>query len=208
MVIEHIFKAIRLILNKDRRGFVKNSQIDTAVRMAIYDFVNDYVKIYSETGVISSEIKRLLKTSSLTLASGSATLPTDFIKEVNFVTNDGFEGDFVTAEEYQDRESSYILKPDETEPIGLIKDNKVFTSPNSLHSIEFTYIKSPVEFVYVTNDEGATALPDLSKTLYKMKRKLSRAEVSLVAKRLDSLGMNLPIPKGMDPTKLGKMRRG
>jgi hypothetical protein len=67
---------------------------------------------------------------------------------------------------------------------------------------------APVQLIYVTNDEGATALPDLSKTLYKMKRTMSRAEVSLVAKRLDSLGLNMPIPKGMDPTKLGKMRRG
>ena len=66
---------------------------------------------------------------------------------------------------------------------------------------------APVSFVYVTNDEGATALPDLSKTLYKMKKSLNRSEVSLVAKRLDSLGMNIPIPKGMDPSRLGKMRR-
>jgi hypothetical protein len=62
--------------------------------------------------------------------------------------------------------------------------------------------------VYVTNDAEATALPDLSKTLYKMKKSLSRAEISVVSKRLESLGMNIPIPKGIDPTKLGKMRRG
>jgi hypothetical protein len=67
---------------------------------------------------------------------------------------------------------------------------------------------APVEFVYVTNDSEATSLPDLSKTLYKMKKSLSRAEISVVSKRLESLGMNIPIPKGIDPSKLGKMRRG
>lgn len=67
---------------------------------------------------------------------------------------------------------------------------------------------APVQFVYVTNDAEATALPDLSKTLYKMKKSLNRAEISVVAKRLESLGMNIPIPKGIDPSKLGKMRRG
>ena len=67
---------------------------------------------------------------------------------------------------------------------------------------------APVEFVYVTNDPEATALPDLSRTLYKMKKSLSRGEISVVAKRLESLGMNIPIPKGIDPSKLGKMRRG
>lgn len=67
---------------------------------------------------------------------------------------------------------------------------------------------APVSFVYVTNDADATALPDLSRQLYKMKKSLNRSEIGVVAKRLESLGMNIPIPKGIDPSKLGKMRRG
>ena len=67
---------------------------------------------------------------------------------------------------------------------------------------------APVNFIYVTNDDDATNLADLSRELYKMKKSLNRAEISVVAKRLESLGMNIPIPKGIDPTKLGKMRRG
>lgn len=67
---------------------------------------------------------------------------------------------------------------------------------------------APVNFVYVTNDAGATNLADLNRQLYKMKKSLNRAEIGVVAKRLESLGMNIPIPKGIDPSKLGKMRRG
>lgn len=67
---------------------------------------------------------------------------------------------------------------------------------------------APVDFIYVTNDEGATKLADLSKTLYKKKKVMSRGEISAVAKRLESLGMNIPIPKGIDPNRLSKMRRG
>lgn len=67
---------------------------------------------------------------------------------------------------------------------------------------------APVNFIYVTNDPEATSLADLSRELYKMKKSLNRAEIGVVAKRLESLGMNIPIPKGIDPTKLGKMRRG
>lgn len=66
---------------------------------------------------------------------------------------------------------------------------------------------APVSFVYVTNDSEATALEDLSRELYKMKKSLSRGEIGVVAKRLESLGLNIPIPKGIDPSKLGKMRR-
>lgn len=67
---------------------------------------------------------------------------------------------------------------------------------------------APVSFIYVTNDAEATALADLSRELYKMKKSLNRAEIGVVAKRLESLGLNIPIPKGIDPTKMGKMRRG
>lgn len=67
---------------------------------------------------------------------------------------------------------------------------------------------APVNFVYVTNDADATNLADLNRQLYKMKKSLNRAEIGVVAKRLESLGMNIPIPKGIDPSKLGKMRRG
>lgn len=67
---------------------------------------------------------------------------------------------------------------------------------------------APVSFIYVTNDPEATNLANLSRELYKMKKSLNRAEIGVVAKRLESLGMNIPIPKGIDPTKLGKMRRG
>ena len=67
---------------------------------------------------------------------------------------------------------------------------------------------APVSFIYVTNDAEATALADLTRELYKMKKSLNRAEIGVVAKRLESLGMNIPIPKGIDPTKMGKMRRG
>ncbi|MFM6971547.1 MAG: DUF4191 domain-containing protein [Rhodoluna sp.] len=67
---------------------------------------------------------------------------------------------------------------------------------------------APVDFIYVTNDEEATKLADLAKALYKKKKVMSRGEISAVAKRLESLGMNVPIPKGIDPNRLGKMRRG
>jgi hypothetical protein len=67
---------------------------------------------------------------------------------------------------------------------------------------------APVNFLYVTNDPEATQLADLTKTLYKMKKSLNRSEIGVVAKRLESLGLNIPIPKGIDPSKMGKMRRG
>lgn len=57
--------------------------------------------------------------------------------------------------------------------------------------------------LYVGADEGGIALPRLSKTLVKLKRTLSRAEVVAVYNRLNSLQSTpVGIPKGIDPNKV------
>jgi hypothetical protein len=61
----------------------------------------------------------------------------------------------------------------------------------------------PVNFVYVGPDAGSTPLHRIVPTLAKYKRVLTKAEVSAVSNRLSSLGKNgLPIPKGIDPTRM------
>jgi hypothetical protein len=61
----------------------------------------------------------------------------------------------------------------------------------------------PVHFVFVGPDPGSTPLHKLNKTLKSFKKSLRKAEVLAVSHRLNSLksGPNMPIPKGMDPTK-------
>jgi len=66
---------------------------------------------------------------------------------------------------------------------------------------------APVHFIYVSGDEGSTPLHRLAPTLYKFKRGMSRAEITAVRNRLASMGMALPIPKGIDPTKIRAQRR-
>lgn len=66
---------------------------------------------------------------------------------------------------------------------------------------------APVNFLFVTGDENATRLHELRKALKSHKRALNRAEVSVVYSRLQSLGNQLPIPKGIDPTKLRPVRK-
>lgn len=62
----------------------------------------------------------------------------------------------------------------------------------------------PVHFIYVGPDAGSTALPKLSKKMRSFKNSLRKAEVLAVSHRLNSLqrGGTLPIPKGVDPTKI------
>lgn len=65
----------------------------------------------------------------------------------------------------------------------------------------------PIHAIWVTNDEKATALKDVVKTLNKMKRTLSRSEIRVVHSRLAALTNALPIPKGIDPRKIRAQRR-
>lgn len=60
----------------------------------------------------------------------------------------------------------------------------------------------PIVQVQVGNAEGQVTLIKLQRHIRKLPRRLSPAEVAAVANRLRSLGgMNLPIPKGIDPTR-------
>jgi hypothetical protein len=65
----------------------------------------------------------------------------------------------------------------------------------------------PIHAIWVTNDGQGTPLPQVVKTLNKMKRTLSRNEVKVVHARLSALTTAMPIPKGIDPRKMRPSRR-
>jgi hypothetical protein len=61
----------------------------------------------------------------------------------------------------------------------------------------------PITLLYVGPDPESTSLHKLPGKLRSIKTSLRKAEVIAVSNRLNSLGRNgLPIPKGMDPTKV------
>lgn len=64
-----------------------------------------------------------------------------------------------------------------------------------------------IPLVFVNEDPSSTQLYALTKTIYKLKKTLTRAEISLVNKRLGGLGLKIPIPKGIDPNRIRPGRR-
>jgi F0F1-type ATP synthase assembly protein I len=65
----------------------------------------------------------------------------------------------------------------------------------------------PIHVVESGRDEGQTPLDKVAKKLQKLKPELTKVEVQAVSKRLASLGPRLPIPKGIDPTRVRPDRR-
>jgi hypothetical protein len=154
MVIDHIFSTIAFLSNKNRRGVLKHQDINLAVKSAQSDFYNDELKIYRETGIIPTSIKRFVKSTELTIINGEAALPVDFSREVSFLTDYGQEGDFLHPEAYQDRKNSYIIPPDEEFPIAKIQDSKIIIEPDDLQKITLTYFRTPVDFAYSVAVDG------------------------------------------------------
>ena len=64
-----------------------------------------------------------------------------------------------------------------------------------------------VSVISVNDQPDSVPLYGLTKAIYKLKKTLSRAEISVVNKRLAGLGLNIPIPKGIDPNRMRAGRR-
>lgn len=62
-------------------------------------------------------------------------------------------------------------------------------------------------FFVIPGDPDATKLAKLGPKILKLKTALNRSEVSVVAKRLESIGLNIPVPKGIDPRNMRMPRR-
>lgn len=63
----------------------------------------------------------------------------------------------------------------------------------------------PVTVIYVGHGDGEVQIKDLSKTIKSLPKSLDRATMGAVVKRIDSIShgiSSLPIPKGIDPTKV------
>lgn len=65
----------------------------------------------------------------------------------------------------------------------------------------------PVSVLRVGQDDDSIRLGQINRRLGRLKGKLTRAEVLAVSNRLESLGSGVPLPKGIDPTKLRPARR-
>lgn len=67
----------------------------------------------------------------------------------------------------------------------------------------------PIHVINSGNAEGQTPVKKVAGTMTKLEKKLTEQEVHAVNNRLTSLGgMNLPVPKGVDPMRMRPDRKG
>jgi hypothetical protein len=156
MTIDLIYQGIRLTLNKERKGFVKTSQITTAVKLGINNYFVKNVNEYLATGIIPEPIRPMVKTYPVTITNGLGSLPSGFEKEVSFTIPgiNNYAGDFLSHDEFMDRRNSSIVAPTEDDPIAEIIGNTLRVEPSNATTLELIYIGKPIEIVYAETLDG------------------------------------------------------
>lgn len=151
-----ILETIEMTLRKERRGMLKKSQIQTAIRVAINNYFDKQLTAYRATGVVPTPLQPLVKSATLSLNLGVGTLPTDFSKEVTFyIPNvNSNPAEFMNRPEFEERKNSVLLPPTEVDPIATVENNKIYVRPPNSPDIIFTYIKRPTEISIATTVSG------------------------------------------------------
>lgn len=65
----------------------------------------------------------------------------------------------------------------------------------------------PTTVLWVCNDEHSISLKQIRPTIFKLKRVVRTGELGEINKRLSTMRMNVPVPKGIDPTKVRGMSK-
>lgn len=65
----------------------------------------------------------------------------------------------------------------------------------------------PTTVLWVCNDEHSVKLRQIGPTIFKLKRVVKSAELGEINKRLSTMKLNVPVPKGMDPTRVKGMSK-
>ncbi|WP_138442932.1 DUF4191 domain-containing protein [Sinomonas susongensis] len=65
----------------------------------------------------------------------------------------------------------------------------------------------PINVIESGREDGQTPIDKVAKRMQKLKPELTKVEVQAISKRLASLGPRLPIPKGIDPSRVRPDRR-
>ncbi len=153
LYLGQVFDVIKLVLNKERKGFVKDSQMITAVRIGSWNYFQKELIKYRAGGEIPSTLRPFKKTVTVSLTAGVGAIPSDFIKEVSFTAAgasapDG--GEFLTETSYNERLASLLMPPSLNDPVAKVEGASITVAPTAATSISMQYIRRPADFVYAT----------------------------------------------------------
>lgn len=159
LYLGQVFDVLKLVTNKERKGFIKDSQLITALQTGCWNYFQRQLMKYRAGLEIPYPLRPFKKTASLVIAAGVSTIPADFIKEIAFLfpissgSTAPNTGEWLSMERFNERNNSAILAPSLNDPIAKIEGLTITSAPSGSVPMNLSYIRRPVDFVYaVTND--------------------------------------------------------
>lgn len=149
---ESVYNGITLILNKERRGVVKPSQITGAIELAYDEILIELTGEFKKSGIVPSSLEFYVTNDTLTFSSGLADTPTDYMDSGSLVYDEEVMVDIVDNDmEWADRLSSKLIPPSEEYPIARVLKDKIQISPNTMTTgFVFNYIERPDAWFSIT----------------------------------------------------------
>jgi len=128
MTIDEVYKFVKLMANKENRGWIKPSEFNLLATRAQLDLIKDRVGSISQDGVVNGykdnsqlqdELYGAITEATLTVTSEVFTFPADYLNFLSLTYN-GVEVDMVNSSSITRRVKSQLNPPTEDFPVGVI----------------------------------------------------------------------------------------
>jgi hypothetical protein len=147
--IKEIHDQVNLLTAKGRTGYHTPKEIDIAVYMASKILYNEMYRFYEETDEISDSMSVFLSNPTLlTLTSGDAQVPDDFVHEVGYISANGKQVKRVTHAQLAKKLQSALTPVTVDYPVCVFYSTFIRFYPTTLTNVYMTYLKKPVEPLY------------------------------------------------------------
>lgn len=176
MLINKVYRKVNELVNKDQvGGFLAPSTFNEYAELAQYDYVSERFnpqtkRGFESTNKLSEEFSELKRSATLTISSGKAQKPADFL----FLTSSWGYGifnnagsirvmDIVRDDEWPQRLSSQIEPPSKMFPVMRNIDGYFEVRPDTLPQVQIEYIKIPAQ-PWWNYTQGADFIPVFAET--------------------------------------------
>jgi len=171
MTIDEVYKFVKILANKENRGWIKPSEFNLLAKRAQLDVIKDRVGLPSPDGIVNGykedaklfdELRTVITfEDNLITTNAGYTLPDDYLHFLSARFND-HEVDMVNPGDITRRRKSFLNPPSKEFPVGVMNSGHIplYTSSGGIQesgNFKLTYIKEPTapnwNFTTVNNVE-------------------------------------------------------
>lgn len=145
MTIDEAFRYLEFLTNKSQRGSITPKEFNLLAERAQLAHIQEvYGNGYIGTQKQNDHLKNVITEGTLSITSSYITLPANTLYVLSVSLSDGSNVKIVSEDQLSHYKKSKIVAPTSSEPIGYIRDNRIYILPTTVTgSIIIRYIKKP-----------------------------------------------------------------